>query len=109
MAGGLLIRSCEKQAMLRIQRITGERIMFLLSGRIEAEDVTELERLLSLERADQQVALDLGDITLIDRNAVPFLASCEAGGIRLENCPAYIREWIETERSQRHRSEGGLQ
>jgi hypothetical protein len=23
-----------------------------------------------------------------------FLARCEENGIRVENCPAYIREWI---------------
>jgi len=42
----------------------------------------------------------LKDVTLVDRDAVKFLALCEADSITLENCPAYIREWIERERGQ---------
>jgi hypothetical protein len=34
-------------------------------------------------------------VRLVDREAVRFLASCEARGIRLTSCPPYIREWIE--------------
>ena len=37
------------------------------------------------------------DVKLVDREAVSFLAPCEASGIRLENCPAYVREWIRHE------------
>ena len=70
--------------------------MFSLSGRIETQDVAELQRLLSLEAAGQDITLDLQDITLVDRDAVKFLAHCEAQRIKLENCPPYIREWIET-------------
>jgi hypothetical protein len=29
--------------------------------------------------------------TLVDRDAVSFLKSCEADGVELKNCPAYIR------------------
>jgi len=65
------------------------------------EDVAELQRLLSLETADQIIVLDLQDVTLIDRDAVKFLASWEADNIQLENCPAYIREWMGAERGQR--------
>jgi hypothetical protein len=39
--------------------------------------------------------LDLRDVTLVNEGAVKFLADCEADSIQLENCPAYIREWIE--------------
>jgi hypothetical protein len=35
---------------------------------------------------------------LADRDAVKFLRSCEANGVKLENCPAYVREWIEREK-----------
>jgi len=31
---------------------------------------------------------------------VRFLAHCEADGVKLDNCPAYIREWIEKERNR---------
>jgi hypothetical protein len=61
--------------------------------------VAELQRLLSLEQTGCRIALDLEDVRLIDRDAVKFLARCEADSIRLENCPAYIREWIAQERN----------
>jgi anti-anti-sigma regulatory factor len=81
--------------MLKIQRSSNGRIVFMLSGRIEAEDVKGLRELLALETAGQQLVLDLRDVTLVNQDAIQFLSSCEADSIKLENCPAYIREWIE--------------
>lgn len=81
--------------MLKIQRSTNGRVAFKLSGRIEAEDVKQLRELLALEIAGQRLVLDLADVTLVNHDAVEFLARCEADSITLENCPAYIRQWIE--------------
>ncbi len=39
--------------MLKIQRSANGRVVFTLSGRIEAEDVKELRQLLALETAGQ--------------------------------------------------------
>jgi anti-anti-sigma regulatory factor len=69
--------------------------VFTLSGRIEAEDAKELRELLALETAGEQLVLDLRDVTLVNQDAIDFLSSCEADSIKLENCPAYVREWIE--------------
>ena len=79
--------------MLKIQRSANGRVV-TLSGRLEAEDVEELRQLLTLETAGQHLLLDLRDVTLVNQVAVEFLALCEADSIKLENCPAYIREWI---------------
>ena len=87
-----------KEAMLRIRRSANGKVVFTLSGRIEAEDIAELQRLFSLEPADCHLVLDLRDVTLADRDAIMFLARCEADSIKVENCPPYIREWIERER-----------
>jgi anti-anti-sigma regulatory factor len=81
--------------MLKIQRSANGRIVFTLSGRIEAEDVKELRQLLALETSGQHLVLNLRDVTLVNQGAVDFLAGCEADSVKLENCPAYIREWIE--------------
>ena len=81
--------------MLKIQRSANGRVLFTLSGRIEEEDVKELRQLLALETKGQQLVLDLRNVTLVNEGAVKFLAGCEAESIKLENCPAYIREWIE--------------
>lgn len=80
--------------MLKIQRKSNGRVLFTLSGRIEGEDIYELRRLLELEAAGSNIAMDLKDVTLVDRDAVKFLTDCEADGIKLENCPPYVREWI---------------
>ena len=87
--------------MFRIQRsIKGNSVVFALSGRIEAEGLAELQRLLETEADDHTMALDLKEVKLVDRDAVSFLGNCEAKGIKLANCPAYIREWIEKEAVQ---------
>jgi hypothetical protein len=84
----------EGYQMLRIQRKANAKVIFVLSGRIEAEDIEELRRLFELEDVSREIALDLRDVTLVDRDGVKFLAAGEMNGIQLENCPAYIREWI---------------
>jgi hypothetical protein len=81
--------------MLKTQRSANGGVVFTLSGRIEAEDVKELRQLLVLETAGQHLVLDLKDVTLVNEGAVKFLVGCEADSIKFENCPAYIREWIE--------------
>jgi anti-anti-sigma regulatory factor len=78
---------------LRIEKsVRQESTVFSLVGRIEAEHVAELEGLFDLRKQARSVVLDLQEVRLADREAVKFLARCEAGGVQLENCPAYIRE-----------------
>ena len=89
--------------MLRIQRSANGKVVFTLSGRIEAEHVEELQRVFGLETVDRLLVLDLKDVTLVDRDAVKYLARCEANGVHLANCPPYIREWIERERGRNGR------
>ena len=47
-----------------------------------------------LTKETDPVALDLEEVTLVDREAVRFLATLDARGVVLRNCPAFIREWI---------------
>ena len=78
--------------MLKIQRTAqGAFVVFALSGRIQAADVTELQRLFDLEATKQHITLDLHEVKLVDREAVRFLARCEAEGIMLVHCLGYIR------------------
>jgi anti-anti-sigma regulatory factor len=83
--------------MLKIQRKTNGKVIFILSGPIDAEDVDELRKLLELEGASSHIALDLKDVTLVDREAIKFLTDCEASRIKLEHCSPYVRERIEQE------------
>ena len=48
---------------------------FVLSGRIRSEHVLHFTSLLEQERG--QIVLDLKDVTLVNREAVRFLAACE--------------------------------
>lgn len=81
--------------MLKIQRSGDSRVMFKLSGRIETTDVGELRVLLDSETTERQLVLDLTDVTLVNQDAVDFLSNCERCGVKVEHCPAYVREWIE--------------
>jgi hypothetical protein len=85
--------------VLKIQRSANGKIVFALCGRIEEDDLAELGRLLAGEKADQHIVLDLKNVTIVDRNTVRFFSRCEASSIQLENCPAYIREWIGRDRA----------
>jgi anti-anti-sigma regulatory factor len=84
--------------MLKILRSSNGQVIFTLIGRMQAERVAELEELLKSEAGARQIVLDLKDLTLADRDAVRFFERCEENGIKLKNCPAYIREWITRQR-----------
>jgi len=84
--------------MLRITWDTNGEVVFKVSGRLDAESVGDLKALFSLEASGRRIVLNLLELTLVDRDAVRFLEGCEADGIELRNCPAYIREWITRER-----------
>ena len=83
-----------------------DRVVFTLTGRIQAEQVSELQALLKSELTEQSLVLDLREVKLVDRDAVRFLAEVEAKGARLRNCSAFVREWISRERGMQHSNNG---
>jgi anti-anti-sigma regulatory factor len=80
-----------------------ESVMLTLIGRIEGENLEELKRLMGLEASGGTLVLDMKDVTLVDQSAIQFLACCEADSVTLQNCPAYIRDWIAAERRRTKR------
>jgi hypothetical protein len=95
-AAGALSRT----AMLKIARsVNGGCVTFSLSGRIKAACLAEFQALLDAET--HGVALDLREVTLVDRDTIDFLARCEDDGVELRNCPGYIREWLHKRRARR--------
>ena len=82
--------------MLQIRRSEDMGLVtFTLSGRIDEEKVAELQKLLEAEAGgNSKAVLDLADVRSVYREAVKFLADCEADGVELRNCPPYVREWI---------------
>jgi hypothetical protein len=91
--------------MLRIEKSANGQAVFTLSGRMQTEDVEQFRQVLAGETPGQQLIFNLQDVTLVNQGAVTFLARCEAKGIKLENCPLHIRNWIDQEkrRNQRRR------
>jgi hypothetical protein len=82
----------------KIQRegVGEDRVLLRVSGRLMGEHVKTLKT--SLEQESGALTLDLKDVRLVDDEAVKLLVSQESNGVRIENCPLYIREWIKRER-----------
>ena len=70
-----------------------------LCGQLTKEYLPELERTLAGEKTESQaIALDLANVTFVDREAMVFLCSAKARNIAIENCPSYVIRWIQQER-----------
>lgn len=86
--------------MIRIEISEGRNLVTLaLSGRIQAEDLSELKRI--IESYSKPVVLDLTAVKIVDRETITFLANFETHNATITNCPPYIHEWIHRERAQR--------
>ena len=68
-------------------------VVLRVSGRIDAEHLSELRSCLS--RHGPHVVLDLDEMRLVDVATVRFLVRCEAAGMQLHNCSRYIRKWMD--------------
>jgi hypothetical protein len=76
-----------------VRLIDSDRLVLLhISGHLQEVHIEMIEELLAKET--DPVALDLGEVTLADREAVRFLATLDARGVGLRNCPGFIREWM---------------
>ena len=69
-----------------------------LCGQLTGEYVSELEKTLTLENPDAgKVALDLSNVTFVDREAMVFLCGAKSRNVAIENIPSYVTRWIEQE------------
>ena len=89
-----------EEIVLKIQRSSNGQVTYMLSGQIEKEDIDGLEAMVRSEAKGRRIVLDLKNLTLVGPDAIAFLDRCEANGIALQNCPAYIREWIKGQRDE---------
>jgi anti-anti-sigma regulatory factor len=76
----------------------GRFTVFTLSGRIEKEAIAELRRLFEFQTDYRDIVLDLKDVSVIDHDVMQFFLRCEADGVKLENRPGHVREWMEREK-----------
>jgi hypothetical protein len=76
-----------------VRQIDRDRLVLLhISGHLQEVHINMIDELLTKET--DPVALDLGEVRLVDREVVKFLATLDARGIGLRNCPGFIREWM---------------
>ena len=69
-------------------------VVLRVSGRIDRTEVQALSELAEQEKTTKGLAIDLTEVTVVSLEAVRALAVAEANGIKLRNCPPYVREWI---------------
>jgi hypothetical protein len=85
--------------MLRIEKEwDGHTMSLRLSGRIQSAKIGNIWA--QVDDDSVRILLDLGEITLVDVEAVRFLSDCENEGVVLVYCPPYVREWILRERAE---------
>jgi hypothetical protein len=72
--------------------------VFTLSGHIEAQQLADLKELFDTDY--RKTILDLANVKLVDQETVKLLGRCEAKGMKIENCPDYIREWMAREKDR---------
>jgi hypothetical protein len=90
---------------LKIERRSGKHgIRIRLSGELRSEQIDDVRSEIE-GGGGPRVTLDLGELDLVDIDAVRFLSACEAQDVVLVNCSAYIREWMFQERVRGMNSE----
>jgi hypothetical protein len=90
--------------MLKIPRKANGDVVLTVSGRLVADNASELSALLAAEPAGRALVLDLKDVVLVDRDIVQFLRACgialtitrnwrawEGGRIEQVTNDAYVR------------------
>jgi hypothetical protein len=90
--------------MLRIEKESDGYVTTLrLSGRIQSDCIACIQS--AMNDGCTRKILDLTEVRLVDIAVVRFLIGCEDEGVKLGQCPPYVREWIVRERSEGARQE----
>jgi hypothetical protein len=72
-----------------------DTVRVALAGIMSGVGLGELRREIDrARRMRKRIELDLGEVTLLDRHCVAFLAEQSRDDVRLINCPVYIEPWI---------------
>lgn len=73
-------------------------VTLALAGKCNGGSIGELRRAIDKARRFQrQIVIDLGEVTLVDRPSLQFLAAQTREDIKIINCPEYIEPWISRE------------
>ena len=75
-----------------------EFITVNLCGRFTREYIPEVEKVLSRTGTRQKkLAIDLTEVTFVDRAAIMFLCAARSRNIAMQNVPLYVRLWMDQE------------
>ncbi|HEY1756559.1 MAG TPA: hypothetical protein VGG72_14250 [Bryobacteraceae bacterium] len=78
-----------------------DTVKVALAGIMSGVGLGELRREIDrARRMRKRIELDLGEVTLLDRHCVAFLAELSQEDVTLINCPVYIEPWISKETSK---------
>ena len=86
--------------MLKItqQAENPEIVRVSLSGYFTSEYVSEVEKaLVENGNKSKKCALDLMNVTFVDRPAMEFLRVAQSRKIKLDNLPSWVKRWIQQE------------
>lgn len=94
---------------IAVDREGTANVKLSILGKINGTSLGELRR--EIERArknHEEIAIDLSEVTLVDRHSLAFLIDQSEEDVRLINCPVYLERWMEQERSTRTVKERAL-
>jgi hypothetical protein len=81
----------------KIERIArANRLTIRLIGQLDVDCLAELEA--QIAAGASRIELEMKEVTLVDINIVRFLVKCQARGIHIRGCSAYISDWMRRER-----------
>jgi hypothetical protein len=64
-------------------------------GKLAGGSLGELRRAIEkARRTHKDIAIDLSEVTLLDRHSLSFLVSQSGENVRLINCPEYLEPWV---------------
>jgi hypothetical protein len=70
-------------------------VTLTLAGKCCGGCLGELRRAIDkARRMRKEIVIDMGEVTLVDRPSLQFLAAQSREDIKLINCPEYIEPWI---------------
>ena len=72
-----------------------QSVTILLNGKFSEDSLAALDESIAAARGvNQEVVMDLSEVTLVDRKALQYLADQTSQNVRIVNCPVYLRRWI---------------
>jgi ABC-type transporter Mla MlaB component len=77
------------------QHPSSRTVTLWLNGKMSEDALPVLDRFVSEARESKlSVYIDLSEVTLVDRKTVQYFSERVSEGMKLVNCPIYLKRWI---------------